>query len=66
MSGLPTVNFEMGFTRTRMGYNWGTIFFMMGCIIRVHSLPSEMEGFVGKPDGRTVPLLEKAIFYLTF
>jgi hypothetical protein len=30
ISGLPTVNFEMGFTKTRMGYNWGTIFFMMG------------------------------------
>ena len=42
--GLPTVNFEMGFTRTGMGYN----LFMMGYIVGVHNLLSEMEGFYWK------------------
>jgi len=34
----------------RMVYNWGIILFIMGYIIGLHSLPSEIEGFVGKVD----------------
>jgi hypothetical protein len=50
ISGLPNLNFQMGFTRVRVGYNWGTILFIMGYIIGIHSLPSKIEGFAGKVD----------------
>jgi hypothetical protein len=46
----------MGYTRAQMGYNWGTILFIMGYMIGVHSLPSEIEGFVGKVDETKVLL----------
>jgi hypothetical protein len=52
-SGLPNLNFQMGYTRVRMGYNWGAILFIMGYIIGVHSLLSKIEGLVGKVEETT-------------
>jgi hypothetical protein len=42
----------MGFTRVPMGYNS----FYNGYIIRVHSLPSKIEGFVEKVDEKKLLL----------
>ncbi len=52
-TGLPYLNFQMGFIRVRMGYIWGTTAFLMGYIIGVHVIIFKIEEYARKVGEKT-------------
>ncbi len=65
MTGLPNLNFQMGFIRVRMGYIWGTTVFVMGYIIEVHIIVLTIKEYAEKVDEKKL-LLKKQRFSRLF
>jgi hypothetical protein len=60
-SGLPYLNFQMGFIRVRMGYIWGTTAFLMGYIIGVHVIIFKIEEYARQVGEKKLLLKNKVL-----